>query len=239
MAGVSAPAIELHCLCLDGSGDVLSKRSAAADWFLRTRLATALGLSAEALDLERGPYGKPQCRQAAQAGLGFNLSHTGDRIVLALRSGGDVGIDLETLSHAGKALRVARQAFTSMECDRLAGLPTTAAERQALCWWVMKEAIAKAVGLTVFHSLSGVDLAAGRPAIQRGAGLPARPWHVVAGAFGPQHMLALALCAGARLPGSSPLMIPVYETRESSGMAPAAIRQWAPDFSWEISADSA
>ncbi|WP_114395602.1 4'-phosphopantetheinyl transferase family protein [Oleisolibacter albus] len=239
MAGAGAPGIELHYLYLDGSGDVLSKRSAAADWLLRTRLATALGLSAEALDLERGPYGKPRCRQAVQAGLGFNLSHTGDRIVLALRSGGDVGIDLETLSHAGKALRVARQAYTPMECDRLARLPATAAEHQALCWWVMKEAIAKAVGLTVFHSLSGVDLAAGRPAIQRGAGLPAGPWRVIAGAFGTHHMLALALYAGAGLDGGSPLMIPVYETKESSGTAPAAIRQWEADFSWEISADSA
>ncbi|MEU8800231.1 4'-phosphopantetheinyl transferase superfamily protein [Spirillospora sp. NPDC048819] len=87
-----------------------------------------------------GAHGKPRL---PGAGVDFSLSHSGDRVVLVLAEGAEVGVDVERES--------------DRDIDRLAEMVLTAPEREALAampdrrrgfhsYWSRKEALLKATG---------------------------------------------------------------------------------------------
>lgn len=112
---------------------------------LREILAGYFGIEANQVQLAAGDYGKPFLL-GNQAGLCFNLSHSGDYFLLAIASKYEVGIDIEMIA-PGKPLEdMARMVFSHQELDRWSRLSVSDREAAFYRCWVRKEACLKACG---------------------------------------------------------------------------------------------
>lgn len=76
----------------------------------------------------------------------FNLSHSGDVVVIALTTPGPIGIDLEAKSEAPSAVRLADRFFSAEEHAFLESLPEERRAAAFLHCWTCKEALLKATG---------------------------------------------------------------------------------------------
>ncbi|HEY1832988.1 MAG TPA: 4'-phosphopantetheinyl transferase superfamily protein [Solirubrobacteraceae bacterium] len=143
---------------------------------LRIVLARYVGVQPHALRIAAEPLGKP-CLQAG--GPSFNLSHSGDVELIAVRDRGRVGIDVELFERAGPRdpVSVARRAFGADAATRLEALPPPTAQRELLCLWVRREAHQKCLGAVAPAQLEDKpliqELALGAHAVAALATLPA------------------------------------------------------------------
>lgn len=109
---------------------------------LRRLLAALRGEDPARVPIRSTAHGKPFC----PGGPGFNASHGGDLIVLALHPSRPVGVDLQRLRPGRPWRPVAERMLTAGELRRLEALP---AERQAEAFtqaWCRLEARVKAHG---------------------------------------------------------------------------------------------
>jgi len=121
--------------------------------FLREVLGHYLDLPPAALAFRTGAHGKPELDHPAAGGWSFNLSHSEDRILVALARGGpdaaprDLGVDVEARRPMTEVGRMSRQVFTVRERALLDGL-NDEDERLAAFFrgWTRKEAALKATG---------------------------------------------------------------------------------------------
>jgi 4'-phosphopantetheinyl transferase len=109
----------------------------AARAALRTVLARRLNLPARTITFAAGPHGKPELPDRR---LRFNLTHSGERALIALADGVEVGIDVERTDRRSRAIE-----RTLTEGERAALLPHDR-HRALLQVWCRKEALAKAIG---------------------------------------------------------------------------------------------
>ncbi|MGD2082231.1 MAG: 4'-phosphopantetheinyl transferase superfamily protein [Chromatiales bacterium] len=116
---------------------------------LRRILAGYLDREPSALVLGYGPHGKPRV-QAPDSPLGFNLAHCGDRALLAVMDGEQVGVDLERLRSVPHDLRIARRQFGPEVAAELEALPESERQRLFLRHWTAMEACIKCRGAGVF-----------------------------------------------------------------------------------------
>jgi len=77
------------------------ERWAASRWALRGVLSRYLGQSAGELRFEVGEHGKPRLAPATEPA--FNLSHSGNVVLIALASGREVGVDVERIARRPRA----------------------------------------------------------------------------------------------------------------------------------------
>lgn len=110
---------------------------------LRYLLGQRLGQPAVAVPLLLSPFGKPQLPAAVGPQLHFNLTHSGDWVLLAL-SPRAVGIDVEKWEPDLDFTDVAAICFSPDERRYLQLSPTPRAAFYAL--WTRQEALAKATG---------------------------------------------------------------------------------------------
>jgi 4'-phosphopantetheinyl transferase len=112
---------------------------------LRALLSRALACSPDAVTLAIGAHGKPEAEAAAARGIAFNVSHSGDCVLLAIGQAPQLGVDVERVRARGDLERLARRVLTAEERARL---PGAEAERLAAFHrhWVAKEAYLKAWG---------------------------------------------------------------------------------------------
>src|SRR5690606_34889335 len=103
----------------------------------RAALGALTGIAPAALEFSENPHGKPEL----SGGPAFNVSHSGDVVLVAIGSTGRIGVDVE---HA-RALRdmesLARGTFRPEEAAAVLGAP--AGKRDAAFYrvWTRKEAI--------------------------------------------------------------------------------------------------
>ena len=76
----------------------------------------------------------------------FSLSHSGDRVVVAISAGTPLGIDLERVSAERDVGRLAEKVLDPRERSVLAGLAGPARQEAFHRYWVRKEAVVKATG---------------------------------------------------------------------------------------------
>lgn len=93
-------------------------------------------------------YGKPAIDPAQnEPGLYFNLSHSGEKLVLAISKFESIGVDIENADKPRRVIRIADRFFSQPEVEDLMTLHKT----QRLCrfyqLWTLKEAYIKACGL--------------------------------------------------------------------------------------------
>jgi 4'-phosphopantetheinyl transferase len=119
------------------------RRFVLARAFLRTLLAEYTGEKPDRVSLRYSPAGKPFLANRSE--LQFNLSHSGDRGVLAVTSR-PVGADLEKIRHIPEALAIAEHLFTTPEMRALRAYPESERSEAFLRCWTRKEAYVKARG---------------------------------------------------------------------------------------------
>ncbi len=112
---------------------------------LRDLLAGYTGQPASDLPLTVGPHGKPCLPAGSHDDLHFNLSHSGDAVLVALSRGRDLGVDVEAVRPHDDLDAVAAQVFADDERAAIAA----AGERRLDAFyalWTRKEACVKAWG---------------------------------------------------------------------------------------------
>jgi len=161
------------------------RRSIVARGTLRMLLGRRLGLDPRRLEFVEGAQGKPALRGG---GLEFNVSHSGDRVAIAIANGSPVGIDIEVEQPRMTDLVVlARRYFSpgeAREVERGAAVDAEAAMRLFFTIWTAKEAVIKAVGggLSIeLASFSVLPVQTAWGAVENLGGDPKlNGWHVAA-----------------------------------------------------------
>lgn len=162
-AGGPAPG-EVHVWCadLDTAGDAVllhdaerarverimrepaRRRAAARRSVLRELIAWSTGLDPATLSIVADAHGRPSC--PAAPGLDFSCTSSGRRALYALVRGARVGIDVELV--ADGPLPVSRY---MTERELAAGIDPLRA-------WVVKEAVAKGVGMGLSLPPAGIEI---------------------------------------------------------------------------------
>lgn len=164
----------------------IGRRGAISRAGLRHILSSYLQISPQDISLEEGEHGKP----ALSGGeLSFNLSHTGKYALLAVSSGGQLGVDLEQIRKEAPIEELAQRCFSPEELKQWLQYR----EQQRLIsffhLWAQKEAFLKAHGGGLTIPLQDFDCLVD-PSAQQGLirsrieGDTERTWRVVGGETG-------------------------------------------------------
>jgi 4'-phosphopantetheinyl transferase len=135
------------------------RRYVIAHVALRDILAGYANAAPSRLQFDDGPNGKPKLAPPFDAsGIEFNLSHSHERALVAVKQGDEVGVDIEFAKADFAFLDVASHFFTKQEVTALHALPA-ALQRQAFykCW-TSKEAFLKAKGTGLSGALDEVEI---------------------------------------------------------------------------------
>jgi 4'-phosphopantetheinyl transferase len=132
----------------------------AARIALRRLVSAYLDIAAEDVPIEIGVEGKPILRGVHASALSFNLSHSGEWVLLGFAGGASIGVDLEVVRPFPNILEVAGRVLTIEEVDALRRLAPDDRERAFFRGWTRKEAIQKARGVGIWdhpsHFASGL-----------------------------------------------------------------------------------
>jgi 4'-phosphopantetheinyl transferase len=203
-----AATLRRHCaaglpqLSKDERERVLRSRSAAAARrfllgrvLLRHALGAHLGVDPARLVIVPDRGGKPRLLEPDCPGLGFSLTHSRSDWAVALAHADGLGADLEPLDRIRAIGAIAATFYSAAERQQMAGDPTA-----ALQLWTLKEAVAKALGGTIWQGLREVSLALRAGRIEWLARPPAGEvacWSLLLGRLRGDHWLALALRSAA------------------------------------------
>lgn len=114
---------------------------------LRFRLGQHLHQKPAAVRLTVSAHGKPRLLDEEEhARLGFNLSHTGTRLLLGLASRTEIGLDIETIKPRRHLERLVAYCLTPQEQACWQSLPPEQQLTAFTRYWASKEAFVKAVG---------------------------------------------------------------------------------------------
>lgn len=110
---------------------------------LRLFLAPRLGCAPAELPIQVSDLGKPYLEK----GPSFNISHSGNIVLVALTSEGRIGVDVEAIRPIRDLPRLARTTFVEDEVGRVLQFGEADRLRPFFRVWARKEAILKALGL--------------------------------------------------------------------------------------------
>jgi 4'-phosphopantetheinyl transferase len=125
----------------------LAERYVVTRSLVRIVLSDRLGVAARDLRVSRTDTGKP----VVTGGVHFNVSHSGDLILLALSESRDVGVDVERRREVERVRSLKRRWLSRAERDQMDRLVAAgASESDAfLRLWSLKEARLKALGVGI------------------------------------------------------------------------------------------
>ncbi len=119
----------------------------AARCFLRRLLARYTKIPGSDILFSYGPQGKPCLAHERLESLAFNLSHSRDRVVVAVTKNGSVGVDLEYADPDLEFAAIARRYFSEIERQALTRASEPGKSRLFYRLWTRKEAVWKQSGL--------------------------------------------------------------------------------------------
>ena len=128
---------------------------------LRCILGGALGIDALAVPIVEGAHGKPRLGPDRRPPIGFNVSHSGDRFVVAIALGMEPGVDIERIRARRDLAGLARWSFSLAEQEEVAAAPEPMDAFYRV--WSRKEAVIKADGRGIAIGLDRFDVNAGEP----------------------------------------------------------------------------
>lgn len=152
------------------------RRSILARSALRIILARSLNVEPSALRFEYGPHGKPALSGPA-APLSFNVSHSDDLALIAVREGGPIGVDIERIRADMGGDEIAERFFCPAERAWLLSLPSDQRPDGFFTLWTRKEAYIKARGSGLWHDLHAFDVSQSPPLPVQGTGTEQR-WFI-------------------------------------------------------------
>jgi len=139
------PALEDRQAAESYTNERLRSRFLISRWMLRSILSEYAGISGEALRFRQGRYGKLYLRRHAGARVHFNISHSRDRLLVAVSTAGPVGVDIEHVRPIDAAW-LARYWFSRTERREWAGITAASRLEAFFHGWARKEAFIKATG---------------------------------------------------------------------------------------------
>lgn len=125
---------------------------------LRLLLSSHLDLPPTDVPISEARSGKPALAAPYKDQISFSLSHSGGWILIALRKGGRVGIDIELARESLAYEALARRFFHRDEAAALASSNGEAQRDLFYAIWTMKEACLKAMGRGIAGGLSGFSV---------------------------------------------------------------------------------
>jgi 4'-phosphopantetheinyl transferase len=135
------------------------RRFIAAHGILRDVLSRYTHVAPAALSFNANAHGKPALPQ--EVGVAFNLSHSGDRLLIGISAGAATGVDIEQVRERANLMKIAQRFFSANECAALQALP----EEQRLAafyrCWTRKEAYIKAKGKGLGIPLAAFEVSLG------------------------------------------------------------------------------
>ena len=126
--------------------EVDRQRSILARGLLRLLLGHCLCRSADQLQFEYNKFGKPNLANSLYPSLQFNLSHSGDLVLIALSRGRALGVDIERMRMDVAVTEIAARFFSAVECEALQMVAPAARREAFFACWTRKEAYLKARG---------------------------------------------------------------------------------------------
>jgi 4'-phosphopantetheinyl transferase len=137
--------------------EVDRRRSIIGRGCLRLLLARILASPPDTLEIKYDEFGKP-CLSAKHTALQFNVSHSGDVILIAIARGRAVGVDVEKIRTDLELDGIAARFFSINECKVLTSLVGPARYRAFFTCWTRKEAYVKARGIGLSLPLDQFDV---------------------------------------------------------------------------------
>jgi 4'-phosphopantetheinyl transferase len=138
--------------------EVDRRRGIIGRGYLRLLLGQILDLPANELQFEYDEFGKPALIQGQRRALQFNVSHSGELILIAITTGRAVGVDVEQIRTDLDPDTIAARFFSASEREVLASLPRPARYRAFFACWTRKEAYLKAKGVGLSLPLDQFDV---------------------------------------------------------------------------------
>ncbi len=126
---------------------------------LRQVLGAWLDRDPSALRFRYGPHGKPALAGLVDAAPHFNLSHSGDLILLAFHAAAPVGVDVERQQADLDWLPIARRCLDPAQVESLLALPPAEAASAFMESWCALEAGLKARGVGLAQASEAQALA--------------------------------------------------------------------------------
>lgn len=179
--------------------DVDRRRHVVGRGLLRLLLGRCLGAAPDRLQFDYSAHGKPSLAVAsAKMPLQFNVSHSGELVLIALARGRVVGVDVERIRTDMEVKGIAERFFSPGERTALAALDASVQHDAFFACWTRKEAYIKArgEGLSLPLDQFDVSLAPGQPARlleTRPDPAEARRWVLRELDVGAEHKAALAV----------------------------------------------
>lgn len=137
-------------------------RFIASRVLLQEKLGQILGSKSAKLEFQRTPRGKPfLARTAALPDIRFNLTHSGDLILLATTEGVEVGVDIEQIRDRPDLDALASRFFARAEADLLTSFGSPGQRELFYRIWTRKEAVLKASGVGITSGLREPDVSSG------------------------------------------------------------------------------
>jgi 4'-phosphopantetheinyl transferase len=130
---------------------------------IRRLCGAYLRLEPRAVPLRQSSLGKPYVAQEGSTGqhrLEFNVSHSGNCVILAWSDGRPVGVDVEAVERFchSSFTEIAGSAFSPDECAALASVKPEDSAATFYRIWVRKEAILKAEGCGIGGALQSFSV---------------------------------------------------------------------------------
>jgi 4'-phosphopantetheinyl transferase len=123
------------------------RRFILARGLLRQVLSRYAQAEPAALTFTYSDDGKPELlQQGGGQAVRFNLSHSGDVVLIAVTRGRHLGVDVECLDRELHIHEIAQRFFAPEEAAALHRLPVALQRKAFFQYWTVKEAYAKAVG---------------------------------------------------------------------------------------------
>lgn len=135
--------------------------SQSSDSFLRQVLTNYLKIPADNLVIDRGEFGKPFLPDFNE--LQFNLSHSSEKLLLAISYENAIGIDIELIKSRRALEEVVKRCFSEREKHYWFNLSENEQLSVFYDFWTRKEAVVKGIGRGIALGLNHCEIDVSRP----------------------------------------------------------------------------
>jgi 4'-phosphopantetheinyl transferase len=154
------------------------RRAVVSRGVLRLLLGQCHAGAPRTLEFAATEHGKPALRGA---GPEFNVSHSGDWVLIALSGAGPVGVDVEQIRQVHDLEAIAERYFAPAEARAIRALAPAERTEAFFTCWTRKEAFVKAMGLGLQAPLDRFTVSLVRDGLPAPVGLDtadetAGPW---------------------------------------------------------------